>query len=296
MAAAQPHFADAADRGQRRAQLMRYVSGKPPHLIERPLETAERLVEHAGQPAHLVVRVVHWKPVVQPLCSDGPGVAGHPLDWRQRPAGEHIAAKPRRRDRHRKSKDEQQREVAQLGSLGRVRTSDLDHDTGISKWPLQSSALGHDSHRSIWRFQCSDPLRGGPALGNLAEHRLSIPIHEARPIAAPHLDPGQREIGVETLGLVQHVHAAVIHIQTGVDPVEVLAELAIQRLGHAAADEDVHPAHVDAEHHHHGEDIPEREPHPDAVGSPPPLGTGGWHAGRAHGSPSRSMKPTPRTV
>ena len=48
-------------------------------------------------------------------------------------------------------------------------------------------------------------------------------------------------------------------------------------------------AGVDREHRHHGHDVPHREPQPDVVRVPP--------ADRIdHGSPSRSMKPTPRTV
>ena len=35
---AQADFADAADRRQRRAQLVRHVGGEPPHLLERALE------------------------------------------------------------------------------------------------------------------------------------------------------------------------------------------------------------------------------------------------------------------
>ena len=55
---AQPDFADAANRRQRRPQLVRDVAGEPPHLLERRLEPAQRLVEHRRQPSHLVVRIV----------------------------------------------------------------------------------------------------------------------------------------------------------------------------------------------------------------------------------------------
>ena len=55
-ALAQADLADAADRRQRRPQLVRNVRRELPHLLERPFQPSERFVEHRRQPPHLVVR------------------------------------------------------------------------------------------------------------------------------------------------------------------------------------------------------------------------------------------------
>ena len=96
--AAQAHLADAADRRERRAQLVRDVGGELPHLRERRLEPRQRLVEHRGQPAHLVVGMLHRQPIRQPLGGDRPRALGHLLDRRQRPARQRRSrpARPRR--------------------------------------------------------------------------------------------------------------------------------------------------------------------------------------------------------
>ena len=48
---AKPHFADAAHRGERRAELVRHVGRETAHLLERRFEAPERLVEHHCQTA-----------------------------------------------------------------------------------------------------------------------------------------------------------------------------------------------------------------------------------------------------
>ena len=67
---AQPDLANAADRRERRAQLVRHVGGELPHLLERRFQSPERLVEHHRQPPHLVVRVLHRQAIAQALGGD----------------------------------------------------------------------------------------------------------------------------------------------------------------------------------------------------------------------------------
>ena len=67
---AKPHFADAAHRGEWRAELMRHVGREASHLLERRFQSPERLVEHRRQPPHLVVRIFHGQPIAQPLGGD----------------------------------------------------------------------------------------------------------------------------------------------------------------------------------------------------------------------------------
>ena len=55
---AQADLADAADSGQRRAQLVRGIGGEPAQLIEGALEARERVVEDPCELAELVVGVV----------------------------------------------------------------------------------------------------------------------------------------------------------------------------------------------------------------------------------------------
>src|SRR4029434_4105919 len=69
-------------------------------------------------------------------------------------------------------------------------------------------------------------------------------------------------------------------------PLEIAPQLLIQQLGCTATDVGEDRRRIHGEHERHGGDVPQRQLHADAMRSPP----------ACHGSPSRSMKPTPRTV
>ena len=125
--AAQPDFADAADRGQRRAQLVRHVGGEPPHLLERlpraapsvSLNTvASRPISSSG--------IVHRQPIAQPLGGDRPRALGHPLDRRERAARQRVAAEAGDRDGQRQAEQQDQRQLAQLLPHRRFGARDLD--------------------------------------------------------------------------------------------------------------------------------------------------------------------------
>ena len=94
------------------------------------------------------------------------------------------------------------------------------------------------------------------------------------PEAAFFLEPSERAVGQ----LVGHRRG----------PLVVVADLGVERIRGAAADEDVDARGVHGEDHDHGRDVPERQRDAQTMGAQP-----GQHS---HASPSRSMKPTPRTV
>jgi hypothetical protein len=287
MTRAKTDFADAANRGERRPQLMRHIGGESAHLLERLFQAAQRGVEHGGEPAHLVVRIVHRQAIVEPRGGNRPRVFGHPFDRREGAAGQRIAADSR--DGHRDGQPEHQHhgKLAHLCLHRRLGPSDLDDDARGRERAAERTALGQDAHVAVAAGDRHDAFAHGAALRNRPELGLRVPVDDARAIAAPDLDPRQGEIRVDALRRIDHVHAVFGLIQTGVDPGEVLPQLSIERFGGVAVDEGVDGDNIDAEHDDHRRDVPQRQPHTDAVRLPP--------AG-VHGSPSRRMKPTPRTV
>ncbi len=80
---------------------------------------------------------------------------------------------------------------------------------------------------------------------------------------------GRSSSGSEPFWLVQHDGAIRRLVQARRSPDEILPKLLIERLREAAIDEDVHGKDVHAEHDDHGREVPERQPYPHAVGSPP---------------------------
>src|SRR5438128_9965581 len=69
-------------------------------------------------------------------------------------------------------------------------------------------------------------------------------------------------------------------------PLEIAPQLLVEQLRCASTHITENRARIHGEHERHRGDVPQRELHAHAVRSPP----------APHGSPSRSMKPTPRTV
>lgn len=124
----QADLADAADRGQRRAHLVRDVGCEAPHLVERLLESAECLVEDGGQAAHLVFGVVHGQASAEALGGDRPRALGHALDGAQRAARQRERADAGDGHRERKAERQHQPEVAQLLLHRRFGLRDLDDD------------------------------------------------------------------------------------------------------------------------------------------------------------------------
>ena len=76
---AKPHFANAAQRSEWRAELMRHVGREASHLLERRFQSPERLVEHHREAPHFVVWIFHGNPIAQALGCDELRALRHPL-------------------------------------------------------------------------------------------------------------------------------------------------------------------------------------------------------------------------
>ena len=91
---AQAHFANAADGGQWRPQLVRHVGGKATHLLERRLQPSKGLVEHRRQLPHLVVWIGHGQAFAQAFGRYHAGALGDALHRRQRTLRQPEAPEP----------------------------------------------------------------------------------------------------------------------------------------------------------------------------------------------------------
>jgi tetratricopeptide (TPR) repeat protein len=77
--------------GQRRAQLVRCVGGKPPLGVEGGLQPREQPVEGVGEFLELVVGPGQGQPFVQAACGDPPGGGGDRAQRAQYPPGDDPA-------------------------------------------------------------------------------------------------------------------------------------------------------------------------------------------------------------
>ena len=297
--AAQPDLAHAANRRQRRPQLVRDIGREPPHLIERRFETTQRFVEHRRQTAHLVLWIGHRQPVGQARRGDRLRAQGHLLDGRERAAGQHVAAQSGDTDGQRQSEHENQQQIADLLAHRFLRSCDLhDHAPVADQRAVlrvldaraHIAAAAHHPHRRAGGRKRDDGLlaAGDEALcvGQRPAHGFAVPQQQFAAVITPDLDPGrflfEQQIDLRS----RHHESARAFVHGRRRPVEVGAQPVVERLRRAAADEHVDRHGVDGEDGHHDGDVPHREPHAHGVRSPPP----------AHGSPSRNMNPTPRTV
>src|SRR5215470_11255456 len=85
----QRHLADTADGGERRAKLVRRARCEPPELLERLVETRQRVVEYRGEPTELVLGIPDGQPVGQRLRADLARRLGHGSNGREHAAREH---------------------------------------------------------------------------------------------------------------------------------------------------------------------------------------------------------------
>ena len=98
---------------------MRDVAREAPHLFERRLEAAERLVEHDRELPEFVVRVGHRQAIVQVGGLDEPRPLGHRLHRRQRTAGEPVTERTRSGHANRQAQGQNREQPAQvLAHLG----------------------------------------------------------------------------------------------------------------------------------------------------------------------------------
>ena len=126
-------FADAANDGQRRPQLVRRIGGEAAELIERRFEARERVVDDRGQPADLVVRIRHRQPLVQAIGGDAPGLGREMIDRRQRPPREHVPANAGQRDDERKAEHQHDQDFPQLCPQPLLRPRHSQHDRRVRR-------------------------------------------------------------------------------------------------------------------------------------------------------------------
>ena len=279
---AQPDLAHTAHRGQRRAQLVRHVGREPSHLRERRLEAGQHLVEHRGQAAQLVVRVGDRQPLAQAIRRDRMGAFDDAVDGHQRAARERVPAHAGGGHRQRQAEDERDHQVAQRPPHAGLGSGDLDDHrlAGDLRMPAQHAnrhGRRRDRDDGIVGVQRQPPaLRNRLALG----HRG--PEHQ-RPVRVPHLQPRVVLVGGGTLE-PRHGPIGPLLGHFG-RPMEIPAQAVVERSRRALVDEDQEARRVDTEHDDHRADVPDGQTQPDTAGTRP-----------AHGSPSRRMNPTPRTV
>ena len=279
---AQADFAHAADGRQRRPQLVRHVGRELPHLLERRLQTAEGVVEHRGEPAELVARAVDGEPLVEVGGGDGAGPLGHAVQRRQRPPGQDIAAGAGHRHRQGQPQQQQDRELAHLEPREGLGTADLNHH----RPPAHGGPVAQDPERRRIVRQRADPAVRLVHQRFARRHRQ--PRRHRRPVdeiaaGGPHLEPRAVRPRLPLEPRQGPVRALLGHLRR---PPEVAAQARVEGVRQVAGDQDQHHRDVDPQHRHHDRHVQERQPRPQGVRAPAP----------AHGSPARSMKPTPRTV
>src|SRR5262249_33039917 len=109
--APETYLADAADRGERRPQLVRHVGGETSHLLERGFETSEQIVDDGRQASNLVVRIVHGEALAQPLGRDAARAFGHLIYGSQRTPCQRVTPDGCGNDAEWQTEHEHQREV-----------------------------------------------------------------------------------------------------------------------------------------------------------------------------------------
>jgi hypothetical protein len=278
---------------------VRDVRGEPSHLLERFLEAAQCLVENGRQPSHLVFGIVDRKALAEAFGGDRARVLRYPLDGRQRATGEDVSAESRNGDGDRQAERKNERQLPYLLARRLFRTGDLNDDVRVADGApphLELLPTGQDAHRRGLGRDRNNPFAADRlALGHGPTERLAVTEQQFRAVRTPDLHPRQALLRIELFQLVQHEVAVRRLIQAGDDPEQIVAQLLVERVGYAAADEGVDGKGVNAEHHDHRADVPDGQPDAHAVRSPPGGSAIAANAG-GHGSPSRSRNPTPRTV
>src|SRR5207247_6750909 len=84
-------FADGTHAGERGAELVRRVRREAAKLLERAVETRQRVVEDPGELSEFVVRVLHRQSCAQRVRGDLPRRFRHRADGRQDATGEEIS-------------------------------------------------------------------------------------------------------------------------------------------------------------------------------------------------------------
>src|SRR6202007_613108 len=68
--ALQRHLADAAHRGQWRAQLVRSGGGEAAQLVESLLDARQRFIERGGKAPEFIAWIRHRQALAKRLCAD----------------------------------------------------------------------------------------------------------------------------------------------------------------------------------------------------------------------------------
>src|SRR5436309_1845170 len=108
-------------------------------------------------------------------------------------------------------------------------------------------------------------------------------VIEKLSVQTPDLQPGAVAFPCLVVGRNRAVRTLSQHIG---GPVEIIPQPFVQSAGDIIADQLEHNPRIDGEHNDHDAHVPERQPDAHAPRTNPLF----------HGSPSRSINPTPRTV
>ena len=101
---AQDQLKQRADRGQRRAELVRGVGDEPPLGVERAFEATQKAIDRVGELPELVLRSLHREPFVQIGFGYLLGGGGHRAQRRQHASG-HDPAERGGYERHDRERD-----------------------------------------------------------------------------------------------------------------------------------------------------------------------------------------------
>ena len=254
---AQGDLADAANRRQRRPQLVGHVGREPPHLGERGIEPAQCLVEHRRQAAQLVVRIVDGQPLAEPGRGDGARPLGHVRDRRERATRQVVAAESRRGDAQRQAEQQHERQLSHLPAHQRLGPTDLNddriaRDDGLpAQNPERRGLAGDGDDAAVGAVEQPFALRHREPPGNgrpVDQRTAGAPHLQPGTLLAPRipLEPGERPVG-PPLG-----HARC--------PPEVAAKPRVERPRYVARHDQQHRRRVDRKHDHHDRDVPRGEP------------------------------------
>ena len=283
VAIAQRHFADAAHRRQRRSQLVRNVGREPAHLRERRFEPAEHLVDHEREPSELVPRVVDRQAIAQPIGGNRASALRDAIDGSERAPRERVPADAGGEHRERQTEQQRDDQIANRPPHARFRSRHLQHDGTSGN--LRMSAQDAKGNRP--RRHDHDPVVRAPRQIAARRNRLSLGDRRAvqeLAVGAPDLQP-RALLVVARRPLEPRQRSVRLLFRHFGRPAEVAAQTVVERSRGALVHEPEQASGVDREDNDHRGRVPEREPKSDARLR---------HA--SPGSPSRSMKPTPRTV